>query len=108
MDSILLNLIDNAFKYRKEDQPLILEFTAEEDDDYIVLKISDNGVGLDLDQHGSKIFGLYKTFHGNKDARGMGLFIVKSQVEDMGGKIEVSSVVGEGTTFTVYFKKGAF
>lgn len=108
LDSILLNLIDNAFKYRKEDRPLILEFTSDEDEDYVVLKISDNGVGVDLDQHGSKIFGLYKTFHGNKDARGMGLFIVKSQVEDMGGKIEVSSVVGEGTTFTVYFKKGVF
>ncbi|MFZ4784404.1 MAG: ATP-binding protein [Flavobacteriales bacterium] len=108
LDSILLNLIDNAFKYRKGDRPLILEFTADEDDDYIILKISDNGVGVDLDQHGGKIFGLYKTFHGNKDARGMGLFIVKSQVEDMGGKIEVSSVVGEGTTFTVFFKKGVF
>lgn len=108
LDSILLNLIDNAFKYRKEDRPLILEFTAEEDEDFVVLKISDNGVGVDLEQHGGKMFGLYKTFHGNKDARGMGLFIVKSQVEDMGGKIEVSSVVGEGTTFTVYFKKGIY
>ncbi|TAH02688.1 MAG: hypothetical protein EAZ15_04700 [Sphingobacteriales bacterium] len=47
--------------------------------------------------------GMYKTFHKNKDAKGLGLFIIKTQIDAMGGKIDVQSIVGEGTTFKVYF-----
>lgn len=46
---------------------------------------------------------MYKTFHGNEDAKGIGLFITKFQVESMGGRIEVESKVNEGTTFFIYF-----
>jgi len=46
---------------------------------------------------------MYKTFHGNRDAKGMGLFITKNQVESLGGKIEVESKPGTGTTFKVHF-----
>jgi PAS domain S-box-containing protein len=106
LDSVLLNLIDNAFKYRSDERKIILTLNAHVEGDYIVLSITDNGKGIDLKQHGGKVFGLYKTFHGNRDARGMGLYIVKSQMEDMGGKIELESEVNVGTTFKVYFKKG--
>lgn len=106
LDSVLLNLIDNAFKYRSDDRKTVLTLSAYSEGDYVVLSISDNGKGIDLKQHGSKVFGLYKTFHGNRDARGMGLYIVKSQMEDMGGRIELESEVDQGTTFKVYFKKG--
>jgi PAS domain S-box-containing protein len=106
LDSVLLNLIDNAFKYRSEERKTVLTLSAHLEDDYIVLLIADNGKGIDLKQHGSKVFGLYKTFHGNRDARGMGLYIVKSQMEDMGGRIELESEVDRGTAFKVYFKKG--
>ncbi|MFM2000288.1 MAG: hypothetical protein RL204_2235 [Bacteroidota bacterium] len=106
LDSVLLNLIDNAFKYRSDDRRTVLTLSAQSEGDYVVLSIIDNGKGIDLKQHGTKVFGLYKTFHGNRDARGMGLYIVKSQMEDMGGKIEVESEVEKGTTFKVYFKKG--
>ena len=106
LDSVLLNLIDNAFKYRSDDRRTVLTLSAQSEGDYVVLSIADNGKGIDLKQHGSKVFGLYKTFHGNRDARGMGLYIVKSQMEDMGGRIEVESEVEKGTTFKVYFKKG--
>jgi signal transduction histidine kinase len=106
LDSVLLNLIDNAFKYRSEDRKIILTLSAHSEGDFVVLSIADNGKGIDLKQHGGKVFGLYKTFHGNRDARGMGLYIVKSQMEDMGGKIELESEVDKGTTFKVYFKKG--
>ena len=69
----------------------------------MVLSIQDNGLGIDLERHGHKLFGMYKTFHKNKDARGIGLFITKNQIEAMGGKIEVESQVGVGTTFNIYF-----
>ncbi len=106
LDSVLLNLIDNAFKYKSDERKIVLSITAQSEGDYIVLTIKDNGKGIDLKQHGGKVFGLYKTFHGNRDARGMGLYIVKSQIEDMGGKIELESEVNVGTTFKVYFKEG--
>ena len=60
-------------------------------------------IGIDLDTHGKKLFGMYKTFHSNKDARGLGLFITKTQVEAMGGKIVVDSKPNEGSTFKIYF-----
>jgi signal transduction histidine kinase len=69
---------------------------------HIQLTVQDNGKGIDLDKHGDKIFGMFKTFHGNRDARGIGLFITRNQIEALGGTIEVASKVGEGTKFTVY------
>jgi len=69
----------------------------------VVVAFNDNGQGIDLDRHGRKIFGMYKTFHGNEDAKGIGLFITKNQIEAMNGKIEVESTVNVGTTFNLYF-----
>jgi PAS domain S-box-containing protein len=103
MESIFLNLLTNAIKYRSPDRSPIISFSAEIQNNYIVLSIKDNGIGIDLKMHGHKIFGMYKTFHRNADARGIGLFITKNQIEAMNGKIEVESKVGEGTTFKVYF-----
>jgi signal transduction histidine kinase len=67
------------------------------------LEISDNGRGIDLNQYGDKMFGMYKTFHSNPDAKGIGLFITKNQVETMGGSISVTSTVNIGTTFKIKF-----
>lgn len=103
LESILLNLLTNAIKYRSQERPLVITFYTYKKDNYLVLAIQDNGVGIDLVKHGHKLFGMYKTFHKNKDARGIGLFITKNQVESMNGKIEVESQVGIGTTFHIYF-----
>ncbi len=105
LESILLNLMTNAVKYRSPDRDLHIELTCCDEEKYKILKVKDNGLGIDMQQHGSKIFGMYKTFHSNKDSKGLGLFIVKTQIEAMEGKIEVDSVYGEGTTFKVYFRK---
>jgi sensor histidine kinase regulating citrate/malate metabolism len=68
-----------------------------------VLECEDNGLGIDLNLHGTKIFGLYKTFHAHKDAHGVGLFLVKTQVESQGGIISVDSKLHVGTTFKIIF-----
>ena len=68
-----------------------------------ILVFKDNGKGIDLKKHAAKVFGLRKTFHQNEDARGVGLFITKAQIESMGGEIKVESVVDKGTVFTVNF-----
>jgi signal transduction histidine kinase len=105
LDSILLNLFSNAIKYRSRIAAPRLELGCYCEEDYVVLTIADNGQGLDLARNKNKVFGMYKTFHDNEDARGLGLFITKNQIEAMSGKIEVESAVGVGTTFKVYFSE---
>ena len=68
------------------------------------LTISDNGIGIDLKRNRNKVFGLYQRFHNHSDSRGLGLYLVKSQVETMGGTIEIESEANKGTTFTLTFK----
>jgi PAS domain S-box-containing protein len=103
LDSILLNLVSNAVKYHNPEKRAEILLKAYEMDDYIVFEVIDNGLGIDLNKHGEKLFSMYKTFHGNPDARGLGLFITKSQVDALGGKIEVDSQPGQGSTFRVFF-----
>ncbi|MBB6001857.1 PAS domain S-box protein [Arcicella rosea] len=104
LDSIILNFLTNAIKYHGEERDSFIKLSTVLENDYLVLKIEDNGLGIDLKRHGAKLFGLYKTFHTHKDARGVGLFITKNQIEAMGGKVEVTSEVNKGTTFSIYLK----
>jgi len=106
MDSILLNLLTNAIKYKHADRdPIITIKTSLDfrDNDRVILEIKDNGAGIDMEKFGDKVFGMYKTFHYNKDAVGIGLFITKNQIESLNGEIAVHSVLDEGTTFTIKF-----
>ncbi|MGB3606865.1 MAG: PAS domain S-box protein [Psychroserpens sp.] len=105
LDSILLNFLTNAIKYKKINDIATIELSAETKHDEIILKIKNYGRGIDLERHGKKLFGMYKTFHKHEDSRGLGLFITKNQVEALGGKIEVESEVNVGTTFYIYLKK---
>lgn len=104
LDSILLNFITNGIKYRSADRKCRIDISMELQPDFVIISIQDNGLGIDLKKNGDKLFGMYKTFHGNKDARGIGLFITKNQIEAIGGKIEVSSEINIGSTFKIYLK----
>jgi len=101
LDSILLNLLDNAIKYKSEERPCKISCRAYKFESMKVIEIQDNGLGIDLERYGNKIFGMYKTFHGNKDARGLGLFITKSQIEAMDGTVEVESKENQGSIFRI-------
>ncbi|TRX02798.1 PAS domain-containing sensor histidine kinase [Flavobacterium gawalongense] len=105
LDSILLNLFTNAIKYRSPEREAILEIGYEVNENFTIITFRDNGLGLNLKQNGHKIFGMYKTFHGNEDAKGIGLFITKNQLVAMGGKIEVESEVGFGSVFKIYLNE---
>ena len=105
IESILLNLLTNAIKYKSDERKPYVQIVTENDSEFICLKVIDNGLGIDLERQGHKIFGMYKTFHNHPDARGVGLFLAKNQVEAMGGKIEVESKIGEGSVFKLYLKK---
>jgi len=104
LDSILLNLFTNSVKYSAPNRQPQIVVSSKKEGNKVIVAFSDNGQGIDLDRHGRKIFGMYKTFHGNEDAKGIGLFITKNQIEAMNGKIEVESTVNVGTTFNLYFE----
>jgi len=105
LDSIILNFLTNAIKYKSEKRAPIIEITSKIQNDFVVLKVKDNGLGIDMKKYGDKLFQMYKTFHYNKDSIGIGLFITKNQIESLGGKVTVISEVDVGTEFLIYFKK---
>jgi PAS domain S-box-containing protein len=102
LESILYNFISNALRYSHPDRnPIItLSFNKNEKS----LSIKDNGIGIDLKRNKEDLFGMYKTFNNNPDAKGLGLFLTKNQIDAMGGKIETESELGIGTNFIIYFK----
>jgi len=104
LESILLNLTANAIKYASTERKLKITYSLDFVDGYKVLSIEDNGIGIDLEKFKEHLFGLYKTFHTNKNSSGIGLYITKNQLEVMEGKIEVESIVNQGSVFRVYFK----
>ncbi|NVK04455.1 MAG: PAS domain-containing protein [Flavobacteriia bacterium] len=101
MDSIFLNLVTNALKYRKKKKPS-LHISVKIEDRSVALTFKDNGIGIDLSKYNNKLFGLYNTFHRGYDSRGVGLFMVKTHVESLGGKIKVKSKIDKGTTFIIH------
>ena len=101
LESIFLNLMSNAIKYRSKEKLPKLHIMSEIIDKKIILSFEDNGLGIDLMRNGNKLFGLNKVFHRHPEAKGVGLFMTKMQVEAMGGKIAAKSKVNEGTTFII-------
>ena len=104
-ESIFMNLFTNAIKYKSPDRDPIIKLSATKKDGYTIVSIADNGLGIDLKKYGDKLFGMYKTFHDNPDAKGIGLYLSKNQIEAMNGKMTVTSKVGSGTTFNIYFNE---
>lgn len=105
LESIFQNLLTNALKYKHPERSPEVSIASHETASNIVVTITDNGIGIDLEKYGSEFFGLYRTFHKNKNAEGIGLYLTKGQIESFGGSIKVNSTVGKGTTFTLSFPK---
>ena len=104
LESIFLNLLTNAIKYREPSRQLRITIATKVIDNKLFMTFKDNGIGIDLEKNNDKIFGLYQRFHNYPESKGLGLYLVKSQVESMDGTISVDSNVGKGTTFTIVFK----
>jgi signal transduction histidine kinase len=102
--SIFYNIISNSLKYRNPGSPLRIKISSMKNEHGVQLYFSDNGLGIDLSTQGDKIFGLYNRFHLHKEGKGMGLFMVKTQVEALGGTIRVESELGQGTKFIINLK----
>jgi signal transduction histidine kinase len=102
LHSILYNLLSNAIKYRHPERNCQISVRCVQQDKGVLLEIIDNGMGIDLQQHGHNLFKMYKRFHENREGRGLGLYLIKVQAEILGGYIEVQSQPGVGTTFSVW------
>lgn len=103
LNSIFLNLLSNSIKYKSEERKPALQVKTEIKDGQCVLHFKDNGIGMDLEKFGDRIFGLYQRFHSGIEGRGLGLYIIKSQIETLEGKIKVESKINQGTSFQIYF-----
>jgi signal transduction histidine kinase len=103
--SIFFNLITNSIKYAKPGETAQIEIKSKTENGKIILIFKDNGIGIDLNRNGGKVFGLYERFHAHVEGKGIGLFMVKTQVEAIGGKISIESEPNKGTEFTIIIKK---
>ena len=104
VDSIVYNLISNAIKYRDPTRTPKINLKTSLDHEFVCLVISDNGLGINLGKYKQNMFTLYKRFHTHMEGKGLGLYLVKTQITALGGKIDVESELNRGTTFKVYFK----
>jgi len=102
--SIFYNLISNSIKYSKPNEQPIIEINSKKENGKVILRFKDNGLGIDMKTKEDKIFGLYNRFHSHVEGKGIGLFMVKTQVQSLGGKITVISELNKGTEFTIEFK----
>jgi len=101
IQSILLNLITNAIKYARPGIAPMISIQSQTEDHSLVLRFADNGAGIDLEKHRENIFGLYKRFSDKPEGKGLGLYMVKTQIESLDGTIEVESTPGHGTEFLI-------
>lgn len=102
--SIFHNLLSNAIKYRQQGKELKVKIESFIVEDYVKIVFSDNGIGIDLENHRDKVFRPYTRFNANIEGTGIGLYLAQSQIQMLGGKIEIESQVGVGTTFIITLK----
>lgn len=103
--SIISNLITNAIKYRSKTRQPVVSISAASNEEALTIKVSDNGIGINMAEHGDKIFGLFNRIQNDNRGKGIGLYNVRNQVESLGGEIKVESVLGVGSTFIIRFKR---
>lgn len=99
--SILHNLISNSLKYSSPERKPSIKITSQRNDEKILISVSDNGLGIDMNKNKDNLFKIRKVFHDNPSAKGFGLFITKSQVTAFGGSIWAESEPNSGSTFFV-------
>lgn len=105
LENFIINLTTNALKYKHPNRvPKISIKTYKDDDGFVVLEFSDNGIGIDLDRYGDRIFGLYQRFHSHVEGKGLGLYLVREQIRAHDGNLKIKSKVGEGTVFKIFLR----
>lgn len=103
LESILRQLLSNSIRFSAPGRPPRIRIRMTHDETGPILEFSDNGLGIDLEKYGNKIFRVRTSFHRGAAGRGVGLFMIKTIVESMGGSVTLTSMIDKGTTFTIAF-----
>ncbi len=101
--SIIYNLVSNAIKYTPVSKTPELSIAVSKEEDFVVISVKDNGLGIAADQI-DQIFLKFTRIQKDVEGTGIGLYLVKKIIDNHGGRIEVSSTLGEGSKFKVYLK----
>ncbi|MBD3629774.1 PAS domain-containing sensor histidine kinase [Cyclobacterium sp.] len=104
LENFFMNFMTNAVKYRHPDRPPEVWISTYKEKNYCVIRFEDNGIGLDLERYGDRIFGLYQRFHNHVEGKGLGLYLVREQIRANDGKIKIESEVGKGTVFKIHLR----
>jgi PAS domain S-box-containing protein len=104
-ESVLFNLVSNALRYHDPLKDPWVKVSVKEDEKAKYLIVADNGLGFDSNKHGEEVFKFKKSIHNHPDSSGIGLYLVRSQLESLGGEIKVESEIGKGSTFTIILPK---
>lgn len=108
LENILFNLINNAITYTRSDVVPEIKIATWNEEDNVVLMVEDNGIGIDLSKHQEQLFRYKKMFHRGYESNGVGLFKIRNQIRTFGGRIEVKSESGRGSSFYVYFNNRVY
>jgi PAS domain S-box-containing protein len=100
--TIVLNLLSNALKYADPSRPARVHLSVWVQEGHPVLLVEDNGLGFDVQRHQDELFHLFRRFHDHTEGTGVGLYLINRIVQSNGGRVEVESEIGEGTTFRVF------
>ncbi len=103
----LQNVLSNAIKFRDPGRRLVIAISCRELTDSLEISIKDNGIGIDLEMVGDKIFKMYQRFNLGISGKGLGLYLTKKDLDKIGGKISVESSVDEGSTFIIQLSKSS-
>lgn len=102
-ESIFLNLFTNAIRFQSSERNLEIQIYTQKLENSILLVFEDNGIGIDIERYKDRLFGLYQKFHNHVESKGFGLYLIKSQIESVGGEIDVESKINFGTKFLIKF-----
>ncbi|OEY71357.1 sensor histidine kinase [Salegentibacter salarius] len=104
LHSIFLNLITNSIKYAQPGLPPLISISSKKNEAGSQIHFIDNGTGFDMEKSENRLFELHQKFTDHKDSKGIGLYLVKSYMNSLGGDIDVESKIGVGTSFILSFK----
>lgn len=99
--SILTQLISNGIQFRSLSRQPVITVSSYYQGSSIVLRVEDNGAGINLERHREDVFKPFKRFHATASGKGIGLYLVKLQVDKLEGSIDIKSVPNVGSSITI-------
>ncbi|MFM8911528.1 MAG: ATP-binding protein [Flammeovirgaceae bacterium] len=101
IDSIVSNLLSNSIKYRAQERKCVIKVSVVPVAGGVAIKVEDNGIGFDAEGYANKLFEPFQRFHTHVEGKGLGMYLVKTQAEALGGQVEVTSVLDKGTSVVI-------